>query len=1084
MSQPVGFASLNPSENLLPPFIVEEPPLGNQTLQDLLIGIKPELDIINFPKDPIIDDLNPFSEGLADLQVSVTAPESATAGSDLTPIKVTVKNAGKAIAKGTQTAGSNGYMVDLVLSSDQNIPPGYSIYSPNYTEDVLLKGGRISNTPDLKPGEEYTFPDEMGGLPLDTPNGGYYIGAQIDPGQVISELDEKNNFAFSPIKIDEPKTDGAPDLIVSSFQKTGDVVISEGQATLPVKVVVKNQGDGVADLFKVSVEYTTEDSSFPFTVAFSADDTSEVNPDLFWYPFTRNSLAPDQEVTFTGKLIFANDEVATEPITLVATADSTSGDEFIPEFGRVEESDENNNQSPPVPLNWEIPKPIIKMSEVPGVKLLPKPEKVAEGIWFLGTGPSPDELRLLLPTNINAADTTNTDQLQPGGSLGLNLEGEGLNIGVWEANENTAGAAWVRDTHQELVGRVTFGDGGGSFSNHATHVAGTIAAAGVNPLAEGMATQVNLRSYNADKDIEEMNTDAYLLAASNHSYARPTGWTMGLDWEIGDVDTWFANRTLGTEDPKFGQYSDYSRDIDQVLYNNPKFLSVWGAGNDRIERFFNLQGNNTYVTFLSSPPPGATDFGEGYYLVSDSILSTPPRDGDGGTGFDSLLRSSVAKNQLTVGAIRDITVDPYTATNVRMSSFSSWGPTDDGRVKPDVVAAGTTLIPSDAAIFSSEADSDSSYGFMSGTSVATPNVTGTAALLIEHYQNLFLGTPASATTKGLLIHTAFDAGNPGPDYRFGWGLVDAAAAANFLTNASPSSGGTTDWLLEDRYSGTEQTFTFTSDGTTPLKASLVWTDPVNPSLPGIGLDDSTSVLMNDLDLRITGPDGTSLPWTLDPSNPSANAVQTTTNHVDNVEQVLINAPTPGEYTVHISHTGESFNQDYSLFVSGARVGGSSDIMEISVPLSDIIEFRPPHIGGDTDTDFDGNGPGLNFETSVKFNPYTIWTELETQFRETRSDWTTFSNMGSPQQSIVLNAAERFPGWEIISVAGPDGVRLFDELSVVEPNNDHDVDTYEGDDIVERYEVQGDIDGGAFGGSDDPWVSVFFNDPLTVTLRRI
>jgi subtilisin family serine protease len=153
-------------------------------------------------------------------------------------------------------------------------------------------------------------------------------------------------------------------------------------------------------------------------------------------------------------------------------------------------------------------------------------------------------------------------------------------------------------------------------------------------------------------------------------------------------------------------------------------------------------------------------------------------------GYDSLPPTQVAKNTLVVGAIEGITVkkETYDKSDVGMPTFSSWGPTDDGRIKPDVVAAGNNLYAPVAFVPGSipPAESNESYrGNLSGTSFAAPTVTGTAVLLIEHYRNLFGTLPLSATTKGLLTHTAFDAGNVGPDYSHGWGLVDAAA--NFLT---------------------------------------------------------------------------------------------------------------------------------------------------------------------------------------------------------------------------------------------------------------------------------------------------------------
>jgi hypothetical protein len=192
--------------------------------------------------------------------------------------------------------------------------------------------------------------------------------------------------------------------------------------------------------------------------------------------------------------------------------------------------------------------------------------------------------------------------------------------------------------------------------------------------------------------------------------------------------------------------------------------------------------------------------------------------------------------------------------------------------------------------------------------MAAPNVTGTAALLIQHYQNLFDSTPRSATTKGLLIHTAFDAGNVGPDYTFGWGVIDAAAAANFLSNAKAPNP--TSFFGERTYRGNEQIISLASNGVDPLKVTLAWTDPAGTP-QGEGLDVNTPALVNDLDIQILDPNGVIFnPWTLDPANPGNPAVRTTSNSLDNVEQVLIDSPIAGTYQIRINHKGDPFTQNY------------------------------------------------------------------------------------------------------------------------------------------------------------------------------
>ena len=531
---------------------------------------------------------------------------------------------------------------------------------------------------------------------------------------------------------------------------------------------------------------------------------------------------------------------------------------------------------------------------------------------FLGAGPPPDELRLLVPFNVNAADTTNTDQIQPNGGLGLNLQGNGYTVGVWEEG-------LIRATHQELEGRVTVVESG-TVRDHATHVAGTIGASGVDAGAEGMATEVNLRSYTWDDDFAEMDRDASLMQVSNHSYGATAGWDVwpaaswGITTTSGTVDVWWEDRTLySVEDRDFGKYQSDTAVLDDVLYNNLELLSVWAAGNDRNDVYVQPGASldNAYVAYFSQSPPGGTPtVVPGYWLVANSgEQSAPPGDGNGGTGFDSLPPEQVAKNSLVVGAISDITADPYSSGNISLASFSNYGPTDDGRIRPDVVANGIEL-------YSSWAGADDDYRSSSGTSMAAPNVSGTAILLIEHFEDAFEFAPRSATTKGLLIHTAFDAGNVGPDYSYGWGLVNAADAATFLTGAA--AGTSTEALFEASYAGQEVTQEITSTGTEPIKATIVWTDPAGTA-HGSGLDETTSVLVNDLDIWVTGPGGTYYPWTLDPANPSASAVQNAANHVDNVEQVLIAAPTAGTYTIHVGHTGSVTGQDFSTLVSGASL---------------------------------------------------------------------------------------------------------------------------------------------------------------------
>ena len=141
--------------------------------------------------------------GRPDLITRLRAPRTAVAGSDVGPlVRLTAFNIGTALAAGTSGVVSppNGYMIDLVLSTDTNVPAGFATFSPNFSEDVLLLGARTSNTIDLAPGANRTYPTGAG-IPADTPNGNYFFCARIDPGNKVSESNEANNVTCVRVRI-------------------------------------------------------------------------------------------------------------------------------------------------------------------------------------------------------------------------------------------------------------------------------------------------------------------------------------------------------------------------------------------------------------------------------------------------------------------------------------------------------------------------------------------------------------------------------------------------------------------------------------------------------------------------------------------------------------------------------------------------------------------------------------------------------------------------------------------------------------------------------------------------------------------
>ena len=517
--------------------------------------------------------------------------------------------------------------------------------------------------------------------------------------------------------------------------------------------------------------------------------------------------------------------------------------------------------------------------------------------------------------NVNAADTTNADQLRSGGGLGLTLTGAGVTVGLWDGGD-------VRATHVELVGNVTALDSVG-LSSHATHVAGTIAAKGISPTRRGMASGVQIRSRDFNNDTTEMSADAGLIDLSNHSYGFARGWAGQLvNTPDGLRELWFGNYSVsGAEDSGFGNYGTESSTIDAIIHANPHLLSVWASSNDRNDTFSNAGGDGRFVGFFTTAPGSFHhNLGGGLYVVSNATgHPVPPKDGNGANGYDTLPNGGqTAKNVLVVGSMADHLADPHNGAAMSLSVFSSIGPTDDGRLAPHVMGNGESLS-------SSTSTNDSSYGVSSGTSMATPNVTGTAALLHEHWKNVSSADPDAASLKALLIHTATDVtggmATSGPDYATGYGMVNGAAAANFATDAfvtlPPSR--THHVVIDALADGAETVIANLIAVGGAIKATLVWTDPAGT--PQSGLDNLTPVLVNDLDLWITdSSNNIYYPWTLNVANPSLAAVRTQLNHLDNVEQVLIDLALAGDlFSIHIGHTGNlqgGLPQDFSLLFEG------------------------------------------------------------------------------------------------------------------------------------------------------------------------
>ena len=217
-----------------------------------------------------------------------------------------------------------------------------------------------------------------------------------------------------------------------------------------------------------------------------------------------------------------------------------------------------------------------------------------------------------------------------------------------------------------------------------------------------------------------------------------------------------------------------------------------------------------------------------------------------------------------------------------LASSSSRGPAHDGRIKPEVSAQGTN-------VFSTS--ENNTYATKTGTSMSCPGVAGTLATLYDAYQRHHNGTPHGALMKGVLMNSADDLGNPGPDFKFGYGRINARRGAKIIEDSL---------FKTDIISSGDSAFYSIAipSGTTEARFMLNWADyeaAVN----------ATKTLVNNLDMMIVGPDSTWLPWVLNhlPNATSLNAPATRkADTLNTAEQVTLLNPTPGNYQVKIYGT--------------------------------------------------------------------------------------------------------------------------------------------------------------------------------------
>ncbi|MBS1251832.1 MAG: Serine protease AprX [Anaerolineales bacterium] len=465
----------------------------------------------------------------------------------------------------------------------------------------------------------------------------------------------------------------------------------------------------------------------------------------------------------------------------------------------------------------------------------------------------------LTATNANSRTRTNVDNIQ--NTAPYNLNGSGITVLVFDVG---------RASHPDYNGRNVDQDST-NVADHSSHVAGTALGNGAgdptNSVANnrGMAPSANLITYGLETD----GTNLFLYDNTGDVQADfQSALDNGADIGTASLGTNLANNgtnRINNGNPvgvfqcnREGDYNTTSQLLDNIVRGSlgSPFIMTWAAGNER-------------------------------------------GDGRCGNQFNTTAPPANAKNPIHVAATNQ--------NNDGSANFSSWGPTDDGRLKPIVSAPGVNVLSTIPNTFidnrnrncvnnpASPNDGDDycwPYDTMSGTSMATPAVAGIVALMLEQFQDSY-NTPNNllpATVKALLMNTAADGdGADGPDFETGYGRVDAQAAVDAILENRFRDGSLTNTGDVDRY------YIEVPAGAAALQVSLAWDDAAGNAL-------AATELVNDLDLRLVEPGGATTwqPWVLDPTaGNEANNAARGDDTLNNQEQVMVQNPAAGWWTVEV-----------------------------------------------------------------------------------------------------------------------------------------------------------------------------------------
>lgn len=472
-------------------------------------------------------------------------------------------------------------------------------------------------------------------------------------------------------------------------------------------------------------------------------------------------------------------------------------------------------------------------------------------------------------------------------------------------------------------------------SGHGTHVAvSALGDGGVNNLARGAAPGARLV-------FQAVENWATMIGACAQYY--PNGYYLtGLPSDLRTLYLQAYNagarihsNSWGSE--AAGAYTVNSAAVDDFTWTHPDMLITFSAGNSGIDAnadgIIDSDSLNSPATAKNSLAVGASE---------SHRMDQYPCDTTNGSNFCAF-QSGYNRmfswgegwpSRYPANPIRD---DYSGGGDQQMAAFSSRGPTDDGRIKPDVVAPGTWILSGYSDMYQQGYDSqpnpvngawqypgwgnpyDRYYKYMGGTSMSNPLVAGGAAVVRDFFQKVYNRSASAALVKAMLINSArdlLDENNDGvndnaypiPNVHEGWGMVNLANAtdgsAQFVDNTSGlSTSGNATYQYNVAAAGSA------------FKVTLAWTDYASS-------DTALANLVNDLDLVVASPSGVqyrgnvfSGGWSQAGGSP---------DRVNNVENVYIQSAEAGAWIVTINGYNVPYGpQPFALVVDAGQFGGGS-----------------------------------------------------------------------------------------------------------------------------------------------------------------